>query len=559
MSKNFEYYWEKWIKDNQKLWEQATGELKDEGEKTSFYKNAKALMSLILDRPANPMKENDVKEFNQKLSNTNGSFSDNFKNFSLKGTTNDIDFSINDEFNKLYLRVLSSNKYNNENRALLYSADRGADAIKNIMIEERNDRIEKLNMSNEQGNISKNIKISIDKLNDLIKKNITVLQSNWKKKFHTSSAPANFKVQSVNIKNYRIDVIVHDSSGIEGTIELKEYTDLIKKMWYNDYIPYMDKKIEDKTSHPMENEVIKKTDEDIKNDNVEKIKDINITIKISSQELSKFTLEWIEESKENIKEILNQISFYQDNKRKDAFIKEFKHHVEEKKVHYYTDTGNYLEEFGGIFGEIDAILRPFITIKEKSNISPKDLQINILGKETTENKKQIPADGSISFIYNNKQYICTFQSKNYLLNTLKQKLYKDAYFTLGFGDTLTPEEHRRNLYSYPKDILNDYGYTTIGIGIVSNKIRVKNGNYYEGAVPGLLRINSFVSSNEMYNRSDFYYFSGYYIPSCLFLKLLKEYLKKQTKMIEITQNKKNKNLVGKLSSSVNPYSILKTL
>ena len=94
----------------------------------------------------------------------------------------------------------------------------------------------------------------------------------------------------------------------------------------------------------------------------------------------------------------------------------------------------------------------------------------------------------------------------------------------------------------------------------NNNSDLTNSRNYIGSLPGLLRIRSFVSSVEELNRSDFYYFSGYYIPSCYLLKQIKLEKNKweETQNLPLKVELQNNLVIGTLSS-FDIYSFLSNI
>ena len=182
----------------------------------------------------------------------------------------------------------------------------------------------------------------------------------------------------------------------------------------------------------------------------------------------------------------------------------------------------------------------------------------------SKNAKQVPADGKITFNYNGNTYICTFQSKLFKEQTYQKGIYQDKGFSLGYQWNIEKKNKNllySNLYAYPNEMLvDDGGYTFIGKEIENKNTELTNSQNYIGSIPGLLRIKSFVSDIEELNRSDFYYFSGYYIPSCYLLNKIKAEKEKW----ESTNNlplevKIEDNLVVGTVRPFNIYSFLRQL
>ena len=77
-------------------------------------------------------------------------------------------------------------------------------------------------------------------------------------------------------------------------------------------------------------------------------------------------------------------------------------------------------------------------------------------------------------------------------------LYQGKGFSLGFERVIkeaNPNILKSNLYAYPQEMLNEYGYETIGLKIKEgNENELMNSQNYIGSIPGLLKIKSFVSS-----------------------------------------------------------------
>lgn len=201
----------------------------------------------------------------------------------------------------------------------------------------------------------------------------------------------------------------------------------------------------------------------------------------------------------------------------------------------------YSQQMNGSLGEVETKVKIL-------ELSPKEPHVTSLNVDLTgQNKykgKDIPADGVITFQYNGQQYKCSFQSKFYSLSSLKNRLYSNAAFYLGMN--LTKEQYNTTLYSYSPDLIEDYP-----LNHYTNSKQYLDPQLYTGAVPGLLRINTFLENLEREFRTcDFYYISGIFIPSVYLLKQIKE---------SVSESNSNKMIkVQRLSVSENSERVVRT-
>lgn len=549
MAESFEFYWRKWETENERLWEEGTnfGVSSDNKSMT----NAEALINCVL-RPKTPLyfrgkKDADlidiIREFNKRLGKNNGTFEDNFSNNNLKGAVSE---AKNIKINKIIVK-----QKDNSDRSIT-----------------NKESIDKLS-NNEI--ISDDNKVNTDKLLSIIKERL----ENRGQTFEDNVSISNVKL---SIKG-TLTVTLSTKSKMDD-FSLFASEDKLKILWYTTYLPIINDSL-GPTMNKLGGKAGKQIQESI--DPSKEIKTIDFTEELLTKQAKMVkTLEWITNKgiQEKIKKILNEVAFYKNNNdRQNAFIGFFKDQIQKKSINYFTITGEYPEAFGGDFGEVDSLVRTALAMgKSRSRNSNQYGKINIemLGKETTEYKKQVPADGRISFNYNGKNYTCTFQSKNYSLSTLQRALYGKDNFILvpaESSDKVNQNINQTNLYSYDTHTLN-IGYQMLKAHNdtdtkKTNQRRssfnnLKNGVNYIGAVPGLARIKTYVG-DDITGKSDFYYFSGYFIPSFLFLRLIKQRTEEQKNKalvnITVTTTRKNSltitELKGNLNKNSNPYDILK--
>lgn len=547
-NKDFQGNWEKWKEMNNKLWEDSTNIKNNEN-----LKNVKAFMSYILnDNKINPMSESTIRDFNKKLGN---------EKMELQGSS--LKYNNEErEYNNAELKLYSFN-------FLSLNLSEKTNARKQLGFYKYEDLPELSSLQGTQENkgylyIENNsLYVNIEKISKLLKSNNKIVD-NMKKIYKEAfgNKKVSFRIQTCSLKGYLINIFLYNSNKdvLNSSFELSENNDLMKKMWINSYYPYIKKNLE---------KVTEKTREELKKELSQKIIDENSNItftgieKILDKEineiaLSKLTYYWIEKNKNSIKYLLNTVDFYKNNKtRQKEFLKFFKETVKEKKLSYYSSTGNYPETFGGDFGEIDTLIRPKTVLKERGINN--NIQIKVLGKSLSDDSKQVPADGKITFVYEGNKYTCTFQSKLFSKSSYNSGIYSKANFVLGYKHNITDNQHKTNLYSYEEKDLNEWGYLTIGDEIKNNNSEVDEEKNYLGALPGLLRIKTFVSSVEELNRSDFYYFSGYYIPSYFLLTKIKDNLKEWKYKQTPLKVEKNKNLIYGNVGEWNVYNFLKKI
>lgn len=549
MAENFEESWGKWEKANQDLWNKGVNF--GIGDLEYGLSNVEALVNCVL-RPKEPIRfmgKTDQEligitiEFNKRLGNNNGTFEDNFSNNNLKGAA-----------------------FEAQNITITKVIIKQRDNQKQIT---RKDFLNKL--SKEQI-IKNDNKVDMSKLLNMIKEYLNNdLQNNGKQ-----------PLDNISISNIKLSpggtltVTLSTSSKEMDDFFLFAFGDKLKNLWYATYRPIINESLKS-IMDDLSKKVGNKIQESVVSSKEVKFNDSSEEL-LTKQEKTIKTLEWITniEIQERIKEILNRVTFYKDNEdRKNAFIGFFKDQIQKKSINYFTTTGIYPETFGGDFGEVDSLVRTaFAMGKSRSRNSNQygKIDIEMLTNEKTISQKKVPADGKITFNYNCKSYTCTFQSKNYSLSTLQRALYGNDSFTLvpaEDSNTVDSNIHKTNLYSYDKDTLN-IGYNMLKAHNEKTKERkesfnnLKDGGNYIGAVPGLARIKTYVG-DDITGKSDFYYFSGYFIPSFLFLRLIGEKLKEQEKksLINITVTTTRKNsytitkLKGNLNQNSNPYDVLK--
>lgn len=534
--------WTQWKQYNNDLWKDST-QINDNTENNLL--GVKAFMSKILQRDANPFNKKDIKEFNKLLGNK----SMDTKGTSLKDTITSKNLAAKDYI----LQFLVPD--DKEKKRLL---------IKYYLS----------NINDEIVTIDKNVlQINIAKLKGFINIHIKNFQEEYEKKFHKKLKGC--KIIYVSLNRNIINVFMRNSSGDDKieSVSLQKSEDLIQKLWNDSYIPYINNKslsdVKNYVERELKNSLIKEILDEQKINN--KIKNINKELekRINKEVYSILTYNWIKTHSREIEKILEQTDFYKDKtfgkKRRLDFLTFFKKEVKEKKLSYYSSSGEYVQSFGGDFGEIDTLIRPKSILKEKLGKElTKDVKIELTGKELTDDAKQVPSDGKITFTYNDKQYVCTFQSKLFKKQTYQGGLYSGKGFILGFKEIIEKTNSnalKSNLYAYPRETLEEGGgYNTIGIEIKKNKSYLTESQNYIGSLPGLLRIKSFVSSVEELNRSDFYYLSGYYIPSCYLLKQIKIEKKKwnKTQNLPLKVELKNNLVIGTLSS-FNVYDFLSNI
>lgn len=539
MSENKISNWTQWKAYNTDLWNNST---KINDTKNNLL-GVKAFMSKILQRDASPFNKKDIKEFNKQLGN---------KSMSTKGTSlKEVLISDDLASNNYILHFLVPDDTEKKRLLIKYN------------LSDINDKIV---------TIDKNIlQINIADLKKFINIHIKDFQREYKNKFKKNLKGC--KIIYVSLNKNIINVFMRNSGGKDKieSVSLQKSEDLIQRLWNNSYMPYINKNLLD-----VRNYVVKELQESLMEEILNeqkinnKIKNINKELekRINRETYSILTYNWIETHSEEIEKILEQVDFYKDKtfgkKRKLDFLTFFKKEVKDKKISYYSSSGEYIQSFGGDFGEIDTLIRPKSILKENSEKElTSDIRIELLGKELTDTAKQVPTDGKITFTYNDRQYTCTFQSKLFKKQTYQKGLYSEKGFTLGFKKHIEDTNQnalQSNLYAYPEGVLEKGGYNTIGIEIKNNNSDLTNSRNYIGSLPGLLRIRSFVSSVEELNRSDFYYFSGYYIPSCYLLKQIKLEKNKweETQNLPLKVELQNNLVIGTLSS-FDIYSFLSNI
>ncbi|MCI5552525.1 MAG: hypothetical protein MR388_01630 [Tenericutes bacterium] len=539
MSENKISNWTQWKAYNTDLWNNST---KINDTKNNLL-GVKAFMSKILQRDASPFNKKDIKEFNKQLGN---------KSMSTKGTSlKEVLISDDLASNNYILQFLVPDDTEKKRLLIKYN------------LSDINDKIV---------TIDKNIlQINIADLKKFINIHIKDFQREYKNKFKKKLKGC--KIIYVSLNRNIINVFMRNSGGKDKieSVSLQKSEDLIQRLWNNSYMPYINKNLLD-----VRNYVVKELQESLMEEILNeqkinnKIKNINKELekRINRETYSILTYNWIETHSEEIEKILEQVDFYKDKtfgkKRKLDFLTFFKKEVKDKKISYYSSSGEYVQSFGGDFGEIDTLIRPESILKENSEKElTSDIRIELLGKELTDTAKQVPSDGKITFTYNNRQYSCTFQSKLFKKQTYQKGLYSGKGFILGFKKHIEDTNRnalQSNLYAYPEGVLEKGGYNTIGIEIKNNNSDLTNSRNYIGSLPGLLRIRSFVSSVEELNRSDFYYFSGYYIPSCYLLKQIKLEKNKweETQNLPLKVELQNNLVIGTLSS-FDIYSFLSNI
>ena len=421
--------------------------------------------------------------------------------------------------------------------------------------------------------ISDDNKVNTDKLLTIIKE---ILKS------REQTLDDNISISNIKLSpGGNLIVTLSATSKIKSDFSLFAFEDTLKKLWYTTYQPIIidnlkliTDSLREKVGNQIQESVV--SSKEFKADNSSKEL-------LTKQEKMIKTLEWItnKETQDKIKEILNRVTFYENNdNRKNAFIGFFKDQIQKKNLNYFTITLEYPETFGGDFGEVDSLVRTALAMGEgrsQNSTQYGKIDIEMLTNEKTISQKKVPVDGKITFNYNNKSYTCTFQSKNYSLSTLQRALYgKDSFVLVPAKDVSEVDSniHSTNLYSYNKDTLK-IGYNMLKVHNDQTKTderkksfnNLKDGVNYVGAVPGLARIKTYVGKddNDITGKSDFYYFSGYFIPSFLFLRLIGEKLKEQEKKslinITVTTTKKNSRTItelkGNLNQNSNPYDVLK--
>lgn len=539
MSENKISNWTQWKAYNTDLWNNST---KINDTKNNLL-GVKAFMSKILQRDASPFNKKDIKEFNKQLGN---------KSMSTKGTSlKEVLISDDLASNNYILQFLVPDDTEKKRLLIKYN------------LSDINDKIV---------TIDKNIlQINIADLKKFINIHIKDFQREYKNKFKKNLKGC--KIIYVSLNRNIINVFMRNSGGKDKieSVSLQKSEDLIQRLWNNSYMPYINKNLLD-----VRNYVVKELQESLMEEILNeqkinnKIKNINKELekRINRETYSILTYNWIETHSEEIEKILEQVDFYKDKtfgkKRKLDFLTFFKKEVKDKKISYYSSSGEYVQSFGGDFGEIDTLIRPESILKENSEKElTSDIRIELLGKELTDTAKQVPSDGKITFTYNDRQYTCTFQSKLFKKQTYQKGLYSEKGFILGFKKHIEDTNRnalQSNLYAYPEGVLEKGGYNTIGIEIKNNNSDLTNSRNYIGSLPGLLRIRSFVSSVEELNRSDFYYFSGYYIPSCYLLKQIKLEKNKweETQNLPLKVELQNNLVIGTLSS-FDIYSFLSNI
>ena len=493
---------------------------------------------------------NITKKLNKKLSKTNGTFIDNFSNISFKGNLGSpLDLSI-----VIIHKMISEN--NNKIEKLQPEQIKKIFSTQNGVLVSRGSYYE-LNQKKFLEQIENGLDLEWDHYSSFINQD--------KIGMHIYLRP---KSQSKNQKIF---------------LDIAEKP--LKALWQNNYRVYLDnyELIKSSEAKAIEEKMEKKATENGEDLIINNINNFSSTLQktdfsetISTLSPYEKTLKWLDEkqwslhskqrpsTKTEIYNILNKIEFYKnDEKAKDAFFSFLKHTIQKNKINYHSNKeSGYTNSFEGDFAEADSLVRAARTLKENKNV--KNIRIEVLGKDMGDNKKQVPVDGKISFTYNNERYTCTFQSKSYMLSLLEKKMYKDASFTLSRKKNIDNNKHLKNLYAYPDTVL-ETGYNLMERYLYNRTDqeatkKILNPNIYQGAIPGLLRIKTYIGNDEVLNRSDFYFISGYYSPSFVFLKLLKQGLKEEGNMIKIssTTNKKGKvvNLVGILSFATKPIRVL---
>lgn len=533
--------WTQWKQYNNALWNDST-QINDDTENNLL--SVKAFMSKILQRDASPFNKKDIKEFNKLLGN---------KSMDTRGTS--------------LKETLISKNLQKENYILQFLVPDDKEKKRLLIKYYLSDIKDKI------VTIDKNIlQINITDLKTFINKHIKDFQKEYKNKFNKNLKGC--KVIYVSLNRNIINVFMRNSGGEDKieSVSLQRSEDLIQKLWNDSYMPYINKNLSNVKSYverELKNSLIKEILDEQKINN--KIKNINKELekRINKETYSILTYNWIKTHSKEIEKILEQTDFYKDKtfgkKRRLDFLAFFKKEVKEKKLSYYSSSGEYIQSFGGDFGEIDTLIRPKSILRENLGKElTRDVKIELLGKELTDDAKQVPSDGKITFTHNNRQYTCTFQSKLFKKQTYQGGLYSGKGFVLGFKgiiENTNSNALKSNLYAYPREILEEGGgYNTIGIEIKKNKSYLTKSENYIGSLPGLLRIKSFVSSVEELNRSDFYYLSGYYIPSCYLLKQIKIEKKKwnQTQNLPLKVELKNNLVIGTLSS-FNVYDFLSNI
>lgn len=527
MSENLATLWKRWKDYNIDLWRESTT-LTDEN---SPLMGVKAFMSEILQREANPFDKKDIKEFNKRLGNSSMSI----KGTSLKSTTS---FSnLNKQDYQIQFLMPKDKKKNF--RLKIYNVSDSESLKRAITIEK-----EFLN-------------VDIKEIKAFINDSKNGLEKEYQKMFPKTKIEG-FRVVYVSLNKNIINIFMRNSDKKEKykSFSLQKSEDLIQKLWNESYKVYIDNNFQT-VLNSIEPKLRADLEKEIQNEKglEEKIKNIDKELenRINKKTLAYLTHKWVEINSKSIEKILEQVDFYRDKdlgeKRRKSFLDFFKKQIRNKNLSYYSSIGEYIQAFGGDFGEIDTLVRPHTFLKERQERElTGEVKIELLGKELTDNSKQAPADGKITFMHKNKQYTCTFQSKLFKSQTYQNGLYKGKGFTLGFN--VDNNTKKSNLYAYNKEILEEYGYEVIGRKIQKKHVKdLEESQNYIGSLPGLLRIRTFVlEADTELNRSDFYYFSGYYIPSCYLLRKIKsEYSKmEKTDKLPLKVEVKNNLVVGTL-------------
>ena len=495
-----------------------------------------------------------TKQLHRKLSSTNGKFMSNFSNISFKGEMS----------NPLNLSIIKIHKDG-----------------KQISLE--SSKIEKIFSTEKETDgalkyINNHYELDIEKFLKEIKADDYIWDS------YSTFIGEKGNGMHIYLKNN------NNNNNSDNKENNSIFLDIVEKplkvLWKTNYCVYLDNyelinpsQIEEK----MREKALEIGENFIENNinNNSNSQELTYSETISTLSQHEKTLKWLDEgewelpttkkkrppTKEAIYRILDKITLYKKTSgAKDIFFEFLKKTITDNQTNYHSQKGKgYPHSFEGDFAEVDSLVRARLALQKNENV--KNIQIEVLGKKLGDNDKQVPADGKISFKYNNQDYTCTFQSKSYLLSTLSKAMYGEASFTLSKQENIDNNIHNTNLYAYPQKTL-ETGYNLItqhlnSTGDVLNETQqLLNPNIYIGAIPGLLRIKTYISNNEVLGRSDFYFISGYYIPSFLFLRLLQESLDKEKgeNMIKISstknEDKKITNLVGTLSSTMKPIRVL---
>lgn len=496
---------EKWANQSDQQWENV---FKKDGEIEipNAYKNAQALMSFYLGRPADPLNINDITEFNKDIK-------------TLK--------NVKSELNSIQTLQVSLPEAKDREKTIgkIHFND-------NFKITDNKNKDYEMQISSEQNEGSLSFKITPKG------EQTTLGDFNLDFKQHEISlnssefALKNFTEQNSKEGFYTLTLYKTQNESTETLTAAQN--DIIHNIWTNiiSYKTWITKKrqreIEDQAKEKLSTKVKEVTEKTINNN------DREIIVNIESRSI--LTQWWFTEEIDNKVFGMNYLKkLLKNSKFNEYYIRIFLDYFYKDIIKKNDDntfgilTEKYGQNFGGAIGEVET--KAYALYKAKIKGKKTRIKVTITGQETDQRGKSVPADGNIKFKYKDKKYICTFQSKFYAYNTLIKSLYADTRFYL--GQKATESQKNTTLYAYSQKLINEYPLNNV---VNLDCDLYLKPDYYKGAVPGLLRINTFLTDVKRELRTcDIYYISGVFVPSV--------YLLKQIKDLSVDKNNNNKPLI----------------